>query len=165
MVDQNPVHAEKEKRSRHLLFDLEEAKAKIVIPSLVLTELLLPIDSQHHGTFLAVMSQRFYCPPYDLPSTSLAARLWQRGRTLPPEERGKRAVLKADAMIVATAKQHGARFFYTDDGNCRKLAEWAGLVARPLPTHSLNLFAGTDATQPAAPSPPTTARRLGRGMD
>lgn len=142
--DQSPADAEKEKRSRLLMFDLDEAKARIVIPSVVVAELLFPIDLHQHGNFLAVISQRFFCPPFDLPATSLAAKLWQHGHSLPPEERSKRTVLKADAMIVATAKIHGARFFYTDDLNCRKLAEVAGLIGRPLPNHSLNLFPETD---------------------
>jgi len=144
--------ADKEKRAHLLLFDLDEAKAKLVVPSVVVTELLLPINEQFHGSFVAVMSQRFHCPPYDLPSAALAARLWQFGHSLPPEEQNTRTALKADIQIIASAKVHGARFFYTDDWKCRKLAEKAGLVARSLPTHSLNLFAGPDAEgQPILP--------------
>lgn len=157
----SPADAEKEKRSRFLMHDLDEAKAQIVIPSIVVAELLLPIDPQHHGTFLAVMTQRFRCPPFDLPATSLAASLWQYGHSLPAQEQGKRTVLKADVMIVATAKVHGVRFFYSDDQSCRKLAERAGLVARPLPTHSLNLFVQPDVQeQDGETAAATAARRL-----
>jgi hypothetical protein len=56
-------------------------------------------------------------------------------------------VLKADALIIATAKVYGVRYFFSDDGGARRLAERAGLIPKPLPTHSLNLFPDADTDE------------------
>lgn len=45
-----------------------------------------------------------------------------------------RVVLKADVMILASAKAAGATEFYSNDDDCRKLAVLAGMRGRELPT-------------------------------
>ena len=87
-----------------------------------------------------MISQRFDCPSFDLRATSLAAKLWRHNRSLSNDEQINRTVLKADVLIIATAKIRGARYFFSDDDKCRKLAVVAGLESNPLPTHALNLF-------------------------
>ncbi len=134
-----------------LFQDLDEAKARIIIPTVSVSELMCPIDPQQHGHFAAIVSQRFHCPPFDLPAAALAARLWQHNRSLPPEEQIQRSILKADVLILATAKTAGARYFFSHDAKCRKLAEFAGMIARDLPTHSQNLFTQAEIKREGTP--------------
>ncbi len=147
--------ADKEKRARILLHELDGIKARIIIPSVAVAELLCPIDPQEHNNFLAIITRRFDCPPFDIRATSLAAKLWQHNRALPMEEQINRSVLKADMQIIATARIRGARFFFSDDEKCRKLARVADMEALPLPTHALNLFTELEMEELETGSPPS----------
>jgi predicted nucleic acid-binding protein len=132
--------SELERRARILLRQLEEEKAAIILPTVVVSELLVPIAPDKHGEFIAELRRRFICPPFDLQAASLAADLWQRHRQLPRPEQAKRSTLKADTLIVATAKVAGAQVFYSHEAKARRLARLAGLDGRDLPTHHENLF-------------------------
>jgi hypothetical protein len=157
--------AEMLRRSRILLRDLDEKKQIVILPAVAAAELLCPIDPKEHGKFIAVLTQRFFCPPFDIRAASLAAELWQYHRGLPSTEQTSRTVLKADVLIISSAKVGGASTFYSHDAKCRKLATHAGLKARDLPTHSENLFvnAEIDVDLPAPPdSPPKSGKRRNR---
>jgi hypothetical protein len=157
--------AEMLRRSRILLRDLDEKKQIVILPAVAVAELLCPIDPKEHGKFIAVLTQRFFCPPFDIRAASLAAELWQYHRGLPATEQISRTVLKADVLIISSAKVGGASTFYSHDAKCRKLAAHAGLKARDLPTHSENLFVNVeiDVELPAPPdSPPKSGQRRGR---
>ena len=131
---------ELETRAQILLRQLEEDKAEIVVPTIVVAELLTPIKVAKHGDFIAELRRRFICPPFDLQSASLAADLWQRHRELPRKDQLARNVLKADVLIIATACVAGAKLFYTHERKCRRLAQLAKLETFDLPTHHENLF-------------------------
>ncbi len=136
--------AEMEFRARVLIRDLEVKGEAIIIPAVSVAELLAPLDDHEHGNFMAVLTQRFFCPPFDLPAASLASQLWKYHRDLPPKDQLQRTVLKADVLIVATARVAGASIFYSHDSRCRKLAERAGMKALDLPTHSEDLFTNAE---------------------
>jgi hypothetical protein len=136
----NPADADKERRARILIHELDEIRARIVIPSVAVAELLCPIDLQEHNNFLAKISRRFDCPSFDIRATSLAAKLWRHNRTLSKNEHISRSILKAHVQIIATAKIRGVGHFFSDDAKCRKLAVAADIASHPLPTHALNLF-------------------------
>ncbi len=140
----NASVADLQRRSRILIRDLEEKKETIVIPTVEVAELLVPIPSSEHGNFIAKLSERFFCPPFDLRAAAVAADLWQYHRQLPADEQIERRVLKADVLIIATSKVAGVNLFFSHDAKCRKLAEKAGLKGRDLPTHSENLFTNVD---------------------
>ena len=108
---QNQTDAEKEKRARILLHELDDIKAKIVIPSVAVAELLCPIAPLEHNNFLAIISHQFDCPSFDLRATSLAAKLWRHNRSLSKDEQIARTILKADMQIIATAKTRGGKAF------------------------------------------------------
>jgi hypothetical protein len=158
--------AEMEYRSRVLLRDLEEKGETIIIPAVSVAELLVPLDPSEHGNFMAILTQRFFCPPFDLRAASLAAQLWQYHRGLPPKEQMQRSVLKADVLIISVAKAAGASAFYSHDEKCRKLAVRAGMKALDLPTHSEDLFIDSEmkgmheeSTPPAPRSPKRPKKR------
>ena len=137
-----PGQKEKEllRRAQILLRQLDEDKASVVVPAVVVSELLIPIASEKHGDFVAELRRRFVCPPLDLQGAALAADIWRRHRGLPKKDQIKRTTLKADALIVATASVAGAQVFYSHDPKCRRLAELARMEGRDLPTHHENLF-------------------------
>jgi predicted nucleic acid-binding protein len=130
--------AEMQHRAKLLLFKLAEKKETIIIPAVTVAEVLYGLPADTHGTFLATLESRFFCPPFDVRACALAAALWQQHRGLPAGEQMDRTVLKNDVMVVATAKVAGAEAFYSHDRKCRDLAALAGLKAHDLPTHSEN---------------------------
>jgi hypothetical protein len=150
--------SEMEYRSRVLLRDLENKGETIIIPAVPVAELLAPLDASEHGNFIAILTQRFFCPPFDLRAASLAAQLWQYHRGLTLKEQMQRSVLKADVMIISVAKIAGATTFYSHDDKCRKLAVHAGMKAIDLPTHSEDLFIDSEMKRTHGKSAPPSSR-------
>jgi predicted nucleic acid-binding protein len=120
-------------RSLILIDMLEEAKETVIVPTVTVGELLLGVKPDRHDDFLAEIQARFFCPPFDLRAAAMAAKLWQTHRELPKSEQLERKLLRADVMIVATAKVAGAARFYSHEPKMRRLAEHAGLEAFQLP--------------------------------
>lgn len=135
---------ERRRRARILLSMLEEEKARIVVPSIVVSEILVGIPVEEHGAFVAELPRRFYCPPFDLQAAALAADLWQKHKKLPKRDQLQRTVLKADVLIVASASVAQAKVFYSYERKCRRLATLAGLDARDLPSHHEDMFLDRD---------------------
>lgn len=135
-----PRVAEMQRRAGILLADLEQDRETIVVPNIVVAELLLAIDPKEHGKFIGELQSRFFIPSFDLRAVPVAAALWQAHRKLPKADQISRTVLKADAMIIATAKVSGVKIFYSEDRKARILASLADLTACDLPTRSKNLF-------------------------
>ena len=70
----------------------------------------------------------------DLEAAAIAADLWSRHKEAPKDQQyGRRQVLRADAMIVASVCAAGATEFYSHDRRCRALASLL-MAARDLPT-------------------------------
>lgn len=131
---------EMRRRSKLLLRTLAEDEETVMVPAIAISEVLLGIRPEEHGEFIATLQERFFLPPYDLRAASLAAKLWQETRDLPKAEQPTRTTLRADVMIVATAKVAQAKTIFSHDEKLRKLAARAGIDARDLPTHSANMF-------------------------
>lgn len=109
---------------------------EIIVPSIVLTEYLARIPEARREYVIASFHDGgFKLPGYDVDCVLLGTKLFEE--ILPEATRsdeGWKHKLRADTLIVATAKQKGATVFYSNDGDCRKAAERAGLEARDLPT-------------------------------
>jgi predicted nucleic acid-binding protein len=133
-------------RAKILMQNLEIESATIVVPAIVVTEYLVGIEPEHHEATMSVFREAFEIPPFDLKAVSIAAKLWRAHRTLPVEEQLGRIVLKADVLIVATAKAFGVTHYYSNDKGSRRLAEQAGLIAQDLPERSPYLI--PDAIEP-----------------
>jgi hypothetical protein len=127
-------------RSAILINMLEEDKERIVIPTVLVGEFLAGIDPKDHGNVIVELQKRFFCPEYDVRAASLAAELWEYNRGLPKDSSAKRNVIKADVMIVATAKVAGATKFYSHDSRCRAFAARAGMTASDLPHNHKDMF-------------------------
>lgn len=131
---------DKSRRARILLSELQSAQAQLIMPTMVVTELLYPIPKDRHPRFMSVVNARFLSQEFDVKAAALAADIWAYGRSFATGAPGERYAAKADACIVASAHCAGARFFYSDDKTCRKMAERAGMDARCLPSHRYGLF-------------------------
>lgn len=135
---------EMQMRTAILLDMLQEKKETIIVPTVLVGELLAGIDPRDHGNFIAELQKQFFCPPYDLRAASVAGELWQYHKGLPKDPHAQRTVLKADVMIVATAKVAGATVFYSNDRRCRDFATKAGMTALDLPVNHEDMFADAE---------------------
>ena len=128
------------------LFDfLEQEEAQIIVPSVVVSEYLIPTQESDHRNIIAAMSRRFIVAPFDVRCTSLAAALFYPGKSA--RGLGKavghpaaRVVLRADCLIAATAKLAGATRFYSNDAPCRETAKLAGMQPEDLPDIPPSIF-------------------------
>jgi len=78
--------------------------------------------------------------PFDVKCASLAANLFSIGKELRQGGiPGGRACLRADTLIIASAKMYGAKVFYSDDDDCVKLAGQV-MTAKKLPDQPNTLF-------------------------
>jgi hypothetical protein len=122
-------------RSKLLLHKLARQKAIVVLPTVAISELLVPVPEADKGALIAGLTGMFVCPAFDLKAAAIAADLWLRHKQAPKDQQyGKRQILRADIMIVASALAAGATEFYSHD---RKLLALARLVmtAHDLPTN------------------------------
>ena len=78
---------EMQRRAAILLELLQEKKETVIIPSIMVSELLVKVEPSKHGTYIAELQKRFFIPLFDLPAAALAASLWLQHRELPKDER------------------------------------------------------------------------------
>jgi hypothetical protein len=132
------------KRAKWLFGQLEQEQAQIIVPAVCVAEYLGPADPDDHAAILAAISARFIIPPFDVQCASLAARLFNAGRSGRPKGTAdSRKCLRADTLIIATAITHGAKILYSGDDRCRKLAK-PMMDARNLPDQPPDLFGYTE---------------------
>lgn len=141
--------AEMQRRARILLADLEQQKAKIIVPLVSVSEFLVGIEQANHGNVVAEFQKRFFCPPFDIRATLASARLEQAHQNFPAEERLQRKWVRPDAMIVASASVHGARVFYSHEAGVRRMADTLGMRGLDLPMHSEDMFVDNEARKQA----------------
>ena len=110
----------------------------IVLPTIAVSEVLVPVPTSHKGALVATLSGRFVCPSFDLPAAAIAAELWSQHKNLPKDfQYSSRHVLRSDAMIVASVKSAGATEFFSHDRKCRALANLV-MTAQDLPKRDPN---------------------------
>ena len=163
----DPELAELTVRAHRLLYRLSRDDATIILPTIAISELLVPVPASDHGMLIKALAEQFVCPAFDVQAASVAANLWAAHKKLPRDQQYKdRHVLKADAMIIASARVAGASIFYSNDRACRALA---GTVMRSegLPTKPQNLedvFVESDirSGDPPPPRPPRRKKPKGK---
>lgn len=128
------------RRAIWLFEQLDSQRAQIIVPTIVASEYLTHVAKADHAAVLAELSSRFVLPPFDVRCASLAAELFRLNKSDTSKSKpGWRNCLRSDTLIIATAKIHGARIFYTGDNNCRKVASTI-MDACDLPNQPSNLF-------------------------
>jgi hypothetical protein len=133
-----------QQRSRILLHELQRDGEAIIVPHVTVSEWLRGVDPAQHGAFLAELDEQFELAPFDMPSAALAAKIHIDAEADPPPkdetETATRACVKADVMIVATAKMAGVTTFFSHEARVRHYAKLAGMEAKDLPKNGSHLF-------------------------
>lgn len=132
---------EMQQQARWLFEYIEQADALVVLPTVVLSEFLTGVKQQDRPRVAQAISERFTVAAFDSKAAYLAAELYQSSENSKPKGvPGGRSVLRADSMIVATAKAFGAEIFISHDTACRKMAKKIGLIDMDLPNIEPNLY-------------------------
>lgn len=119
----NESDAVKELSVRSKILLHEHQNDTIILPTVAIAEVLVPVPEEHMGTLAAVLSEKFVCPSFDLRASAIAATLWASHKELPRNRQYKdRHVLRADTLVISSAKSAGAKKFYSHDAKCRTLA-------------------------------------------
>jgi len=115
-------------RAKALIKHLDEDHTRILIPSVVIAEFLLPISPEEHALVLNLFNRSFIVASFDTAAASILAKIWRSKKqqavidTL--VKNGKtRAELRTDSMIVATAVCQKADCIYSQDDALRAFAE------------------------------------------
>lgn len=134
--------SEQTKRTQWLLRNLENDEAQVMVPSVVLAEYLTLVEPQHHREVIAALNESFFIPPFDVRCATVAAGLFGEGkRQRRMKKAGARSCLRADSLIIATARVYGAEILYSNDRDCRNLADTVpGLTACDLPEAPPSLY-------------------------
>ncbi|HUY32610.1 MAG TPA: hypothetical protein VMV69_07485 [Pirellulales bacterium] len=110
-------------RAKILLHKLARESETTILPTIAISEILVPVPRGQKGALVAALTKMFVCAPFDLRASTIAADLWSEHKKLPQDlQYAKRHVLRADTMIVASAHAAGATVFYSHDKKCRALA-------------------------------------------
>lgn len=126
------------KRAKILLHELRHDT--VILPMIAVSELLVPAPMSTHGLIIAELKKVFACPDFSVAAASIAADLWARHAKSSIKSKSQdRVALRADVKIIATAKATGAKLFYTNDDDCRALADLI-MEGRGLPKGSNELF-------------------------
>ncbi len=122
-------------RAKLLIYKAADREDTIILPTVAISELLVPVVPARRGALARELEKVFQCPPFDIPAATIAADLWAEFKKVrqAQDSTGQRNVLRADAMIVASARAANATHFYSHDTQCRTLAELAGMIALDLP--------------------------------
>src|SRR4051794_23710227 len=92
-------------RAKWLLGQFEAHETQVILSTVALAEYLTPADPAAHPGMIAELDRRFIIVPLDRDCAALAAELWRIGQAQRPKNiPGGRAILRADTMVVATAK-------------------------------------------------------------
>ena len=135
---------DKIEKSKYLISMCEKNGIKIMVPSVVIAEVLCALEPRLHSAVSELMHRRFIVPPFDTQAALHFAEMW-RNKKQPKDESGiSRSEMKADYMIIATARARGANCIYSEDSGLKKFAQ-DYVDVKPLP-HVERQMSITDIT-------------------
>jgi predicted nucleic acid-binding protein len=119
------------KRAKQAIINCQEGNHKIIIPSIVLAEILSGIDTEKRKDFHDLVSRNFLVIPFDTLAALEFANLWDNKVNRDKiksnlDDKGikiTRAEMKADLMIISTAKSKKSEFIYSHDEKFISCAE------------------------------------------
>ena len=125
---------------------LDETKATVVVPTPIITELLMGADADERYQILSVLDSQFRVVEFDTLSAKYAADIWNTKKNtgviggivkaeLQKTGMSLRSKIKIDTLIIASAMAAKVNVIYTEDGDFMKLAE-GFLVTRKMPLSS-----------------------------
>ncbi len=132
---------EMHKRAHYMGEWIEENGHNVILSNIVISEFLRPLDEEKRNTVVATLCEKYNVLPFDNAAAKIAADLYYSAKNVGTSgENDRRVCMKADIMILATAKVHQVKRFYSNDSQTRKFAEIAGMEALDLPMSGSNLF-------------------------
>jgi predicted nucleic acid-binding protein len=121
-------------RVNHLVKELQEAKAKVIIPAPVLAELLLKAgDATQDWLQIIDKAAHITVAPFDMMAAlEHSVRMKERGKLTGAEKRNA----KFDEQIIAIAAVNRAEVIYSSDGDIKR---GAGPDIRVVDLHDMSL--------------------------
>jgi predicted nucleic acid-binding protein len=111
---------ERIEKAKYLISTCEENDVKIMVPSIVLSEVLCALHMNHHVKVAELMHRRFIVSPFDVQSAIQFARIWSNKKKITEISRHE---MKADYMIIATALARKAECIYSEDKGLKNFAQ------------------------------------------
>jgi len=129
------------RRAKLLFRTFDEQKTRVLFPSICLSEVLVKIPTTSQSAFISSVASSFEILPFDVKSAALSADIFNTNQHLRIQGvQGDRVTHRADCLIVATAKAHGATTFYSHDVRCRTIANSTRMLDKDLPDFDESLF-------------------------
>lgn len=110
-------------KAEFLLRKLQEHQSKIIIPSIVLSELLVTVPPEKQPAFIEAIYKLGAVPQYGVREALYFAKFWRTKKETAKGAEISRREMKMDFMIIGTALAHGANCIYTHDIGLKKIAE------------------------------------------
>jgi predicted nucleic acid-binding protein len=115
-------------RAKYLIDSLSKNDIQAIVPTVVLSEFLMPIPTQEVAKYINVIQRHLMIVPYDAIAALQFAKVWQAkypklAEELRDSEGIRKNHLKIDCMIVATAITRKADCIYSYDRGLQKFAE------------------------------------------
>lgn len=127
-------------RAAELFRQASERKDGILVPSLVLSEVLVKYSDADRPAVLAEIGKRFFIAPFDARAAAIAAKLYADNQTWIASRAATgntRQCIKVDLSILATVAANNIRNFYVEDGPLFDLGKRYGgrldVLVKPLP--------------------------------
>lgn len=114
-------------RINFLISETHATGERILVPTPVLSELLVQSGNAREKIIEEITrSSKFLLAPFDIPCAIELGLMTDAAYTSGDKKSGAQGPyikVKFDRQIVATAKVHGARILYSDDGDVRAICE------------------------------------------
>lgn len=127
-------------KAAELFSQASERKEGVLVPSLVLSEVLVKYGDADRPTVLAEIGKRFFIAPFDARAAAISALLFADKQTWSASRDAtgnSRQCIKVDLSILATVAANGLRSFYVEDGPLFDLGKRFGakldLIVKRLP--------------------------------
>ncbi len=146
-----PEYQDRIERAQLLFKQLHQDKAEIIIPSVVLSEFMMKIETIETPRLLKEIQK--CCKVYSF-DTAAAFKLAEIFRNIKANKTYEelqtigitRQCIKFDSMIVATAIVQNSLVIYTEDKGIKKIAEKEGVETKELPEILLEINSNPDIT-------------------
>lgn len=102
---------------------------KVIIPSVVVSELLVPVPGEAHGEIIEALSENFMMADFDMAAASKCALVWKANKdrktidNMIAAKTASRQEIKFDCQIIGIAVSQKSTAIISHDGNLAKLAE------------------------------------------
>lgn len=125
-------------KSKRFFQHLDETESTIVVPTPVITELLMEAELEERARILSVVTERFHVVEFDVLAAKNAADVWNTKKRsgviqrLREEGTSMRTKIKVDVQFLGIAMASNCSILYTEDKNLRTLADGL-IITRQMP--------------------------------